>query len=235
MSLSVVRHNKPLLSPPVTKAYLPRQARRGGKLLRHRRGMHLIPRSAYTAHHPTRSPSYAQLTPRATRREAVSLASLVLLSAVPTLPVLALDGGVTAESARAQSEAIGVEAAGGLAPGTGRPLNALIKMRAQTGVERSGAVESPLFKPGQCSALSDIPRGGRGAREIAHDVRYFHPGQVSALTSLRRRKVPPRWPSRSRRRGPWRAAPTSTCVTSRRATRPLCWRRRFPSRARSSL
>ena len=62
-------------------------------------------------HHPTRSPSYAQLT----RREAVSLASLVLLSSVPTLPVLALDGGVTAETARAQSEAIGVEAAGGLA------------------------------------------------------------------------------------------------------------------------
>ena len=110
-------------------------------------------------HHPTRSPSYAQLTPRATRREAVSLASLVLLSSVPTLPVLALDGGVTAETARAQSEAIGVEAAGGLAPGTGRSLNALIKMRAETGVERTGAVESPLFKPGQCSALVPISQG----------------------------------------------------------------------------
>ena len=185
-------------------------------------------------HHPTRPPSYAQLTPRATRREAVSLASLVLLSSVPTLPVRALDGGVTAETARAQSEAIGVEAAGGLAPGTGRSLNALIKMRAETGVERTGAVESPLFKPGQCSALLYIPRGGRRARELARDVRSIHPGQVSALTSLRRRKVPPRWPSRFRRRGPWRAAPTSTCVTSRRATRPLCWRHRFPPRARSS-
>ena len=110
-------------------------------------------------HHPTRSPSYAQLTPRATRREAVSLASLVLLSSVPTLPVRALDGGVTAETARAQSDAIGVEAAGGLAPGTGRSLNALIKMRAETGVERTGAVESPLFKPGQCSALFPYPKG----------------------------------------------------------------------------
>ena len=119
------------------------------------------PSSSYTfmMHHPTRSPSYAQLTPRATRREAVSLASLVLLSSVPTLPVLALDGGVTAETARAQSEAIGVEAAGGLAPGTGRSLNALIKMRAETGVERTGAVESPLFKPGQCSALFPYPKG----------------------------------------------------------------------------
>ena len=116
-------------------------------------------------HHPTRSPSYARLakwvtgSPRATRREAVSLASLVLLSSVPTLPVLALDGGVTAETARAQSDAIGVEAAGGLAPGTGRSLNALIKMRAETGVERTGAVESPLFKPGQCSALVPISQG----------------------------------------------------------------------------
>ena len=48
---------------------------------------------------------------------------------------------------------------GGLAPGTGRSLNALIKMRAETGVERTGAVESPLFKPGQCSALFPCPKG----------------------------------------------------------------------------
>ena len=101
-----------------------------------------------------RSPSYAQRSVRAasvppTRREAISLASLVLLSAVPTLPVFALDGGVTADAARIQSEAMGVEAAGGLKAGTGRPLNALIKMRAETGVQRTGAVETPLFKPGQ--------------------------------------------------------------------------------------
>ena len=76
-----------------------------------------------------------------TRREAISFASLVLLSAVPTLPVFALDGGVTADAARVQSEAMGVEAAGGLKAGTGRPLNALIKMRAETGVERTGAVD----------------------------------------------------------------------------------------------
>ena len=128
-------------------------------LPKRRAGATIVLIASAPMHHPTRSPSYAQLTPRATRREAVSLASLVLLSSVPTLPVLALDGGVTAETARAQSEAIGVEAAGGLAPGTGRSLNALIKMRAETGVERTGAVESPLFKPGQCSALFPCPKG----------------------------------------------------------------------------
>ena len=100
------------------------------------------------------SPTYAQRSVTAagvtpTRRECFSLASLVLLSAVPTLPVFALDG-VTAEAARIQSEAMGVEASGGLKAGTGRPLNALIKMRAETGVQRTGAVETPLFKPGQC-------------------------------------------------------------------------------------
>ena len=116
-----------------------------------------------------RSPSYAQRSVRAasvppTRREAISLASLVLLSAVPTLPVFALDGGVTADAARIQSEAMGVEAAGGLKAGTGRPLNALIKMRAETGVERTGAVETPLFKPGQCF---DELKTARGAAEVA--------------------------------------------------------------------
>jgi len=92
------------------------------------------------------------------------LASLVLLSAVPTLPVFALDGGVTADTARIQSEAMGVEAAGGLKAGTGRPLNALIKMRAETGVQRTGAVETPLFKPGQCF---DELKTARGAAEVA--------------------------------------------------------------------
>ena len=38
---------------------------------------------------------------------------------------------------------------GGLAPGTGRSLNALIKMRAVTGVTRAFPDRSPVFKPGQ--------------------------------------------------------------------------------------
>jgi len=88
----------------------------------------------------------------------------VLLSAVPTLPVFALDGGVSADDARVQSEAMGVEAAGGLKAGTGRPLNALIKMRAETGVERTGAVETPLFKAGQCF---DELKTARGSAEVA--------------------------------------------------------------------
>jgi len=36
-----------------------------------------------------------------------------------------------------------------LKPGTGRPLNALIKFRAETGVQRVSADSSPLFKAGQ--------------------------------------------------------------------------------------
>jgi hypothetical protein len=111
-----------------------------------------LPRSARAACAPS------------TRREALSLASLVLLSAVPTLPVFALDGGVSADDARVQSEAMGVEAAGGLKAGTGRPLNALIKMRAETGVERTGAVETPLFKAGQCF---DELKTARGSAEVA--------------------------------------------------------------------
>ena len=163
-----------------------------------------------------------------TRREAISFASLVLLSAVPTLPVFALDGGVTADAARVQSEAMGVEAAGGLKAGTGRPLNALIKMRAETGVERTGAVETPLFKPGQCF---DELRTVRGAAEVAFsfpeawtmatgpnlDVRAQALTQALILTLSQA-------PTRTRTR----------CVTSRRATRPLCWRHRCPTSARSS-
>ena len=40
-------------------------------------------------------------------------------------------------------------ALGGLKPGTGRPLNALIKFRAETGVQRLSSELNPLFKPGQ--------------------------------------------------------------------------------------
>ena len=49
---------------------------------------------------------------------------------------------------------------GGLKPGTGRPLNALIKMRAETGVDRVSEMGSPLFKPGQ---ILDTLRTADGA------------------------------------------------------------------------
>ncbi|KAL3910922.1 MAG: hypothetical protein SGPRY_008884 [Prymnesium sp.] len=57
-------------------------------------------------------------------------------------------------------------ALGGLKPGTGRPLNALIKMRAVTGVERltSG---SPLFKPGQ--VLDQVRSADGSATNIAFE------------------------------------------------------------------
>ena len=99
------------------------------------------------------------------RRDALSLASLALatLPSVP-LPALAGDGGVSAADAQRRSEELGLEAAGGLKPGTGRPLNALIKMRSATGVERTGSVENSLFKPGQ---VFDELRCERGVAEIA--------------------------------------------------------------------
>lgn len=50
-------------------------------------------------------------------------------------------------------------ALGGLKPGTGRPLNALIKLRAETGVERVDTSSSPLFKPG---AVLDTVRTADG-------------------------------------------------------------------------
>lgn len=58
------------------------------------------------------------------------------------------------------------DALGGLKPGTGRPLNALIKMRAETGVERVAAEgTSPLFKPGQI--LDDLRTADSGVAQIS--------------------------------------------------------------------
>jgi len=58
------------------------------------------------------------------------------------------------------------DALGGLKPGTGRPLNALIKMRAETGVERVATEgSSPLFKPGQI--LDDLRTADGGVAQVS--------------------------------------------------------------------
>ncbi|EOD20426.1 hypothetical protein EMIHUDRAFT_447051, partial [Emiliania huxleyi CCMP1516] len=58
-------------------------------------------------------------------------------------------------------------ALGGLKPGTGRPLNALIKLRAETGVERVDTSSSPLFKPG---AVLDTVRTADGRVRVSRRV-----------------------------------------------------------------
>jgi len=85
-----------------------------------------------------------------TRRDALSISSLALAT-LPILPPLPARsdttvGGVSAVDA--QNYQPPPEALGGLAPGTGRSLNALVKFRAETGIERTGSVADPLFKSG---------------------------------------------------------------------------------------
>lgn len=75
------------------------------------------------------------------RRGAVSLLSLALGGGHPpafagTEP--AYNPGETPEMLK--------DGLGGLKPGTGRPLNALIKLRSETGVERI-STNSPLVRP----------------------------------------------------------------------------------------
>lgn len=90
------------------------------------------------------------------RRDALTLASLastVLLPPalmLPATPALAEVGVSTATYNPGESadELRAANALGGLKPGTGRPLNALIKFRAETGIQRVGDA-SPLFKAGQ--------------------------------------------------------------------------------------
>ena len=72
------------------------------------------------------------------------LASLALTLCPRSSP--AADGFSAADQA---AYAPSPEMLGGLAPGTGRSLNALIKMRAVTGVTRANPESSPVFKPGQ--------------------------------------------------------------------------------------
>jgi hypothetical protein len=98
------------------------------------------------------------------RRDALSLSSLALatLPVLRPFPALA-DSGVTALDAQRYEPP--PDALGGLATGTGRSLNALIKFRAETGIERTGAVEDPLFKPGQI--LDELKTVSGGAAEVA--------------------------------------------------------------------
>ena len=77
------------------------------------------------------------------RRDALAVLSSAVLTTVPSPLTWAADYNPGQTPADLQG------ALGGLKPGTGRPLNALIKMRSETGVERVSASASPLFKPGQ--------------------------------------------------------------------------------------
>jgi len=78
------------------------------------------------------------------RRDALVLTALAAAS--PLLPDAARAATSNYDPGKTAAEVS--DALGGLKPGTGRPLNALIKMRAVTGVERL-STGSPLFKPGQ--------------------------------------------------------------------------------------
>ena len=91
-----------------------------------------------------------------TRRDAVVLASLAL-AAVPYSPLPAL---ADAESVAATFDVLDVPPAEGVAS-----TKALCgKKRAVTGVERTGSVDSPLFKPGQCFDELRTASGGRANR-----------------------------------------------------------------------
>ena len=111
------------------------------------RARHLISRSIEAICRPMRLPGAV-----GSRRDALSLASLaisalpasLLISPTARPALAAVEPGYNPGQSAGDMEG----ALGGLKPGTGRPLNALIKMRAETGVERVGD-NSPLFKPGQ--------------------------------------------------------------------------------------
>ena len=87
------------------------------------------------------------------RRHALPLIAAVLSSPLHSRAVVAA-GYNPGENPAELSAALG-----GLKPGTGRPLNALIKLRAETGVERVDTSSSPLFKPG---AVLDTVRTADG-------------------------------------------------------------------------
>ena len=78
------------------------------------------------------------------RRDAISLAALAVL--FPLAPDARAALGPRYDPGQTPQEL--ESSLGGLKPGTGRPLNGLIKMRAVTGVDRL-STGSPVFKPGQ--------------------------------------------------------------------------------------
>lgn len=96
------------------------------------------------------------------RRDAFSLLAALsmqplLLPAQPTLAAATYNPGERPEELK--------EMLGGLKPGSGRPLNALIKFRAETGVDRVAEMGNPLFKPGQI--LDTLRTSGGGTAEVA--------------------------------------------------------------------
>ena len=95
------------------------------------------------------APHRRMLIPSSTsRRDALTLASLAALS-LHRPPAFAADNLPVYNPGESAAKLEDSGALGGLKPGTGRPLNALIKMRAETGVDRLSDNISPMFKPGQ--------------------------------------------------------------------------------------
>ena len=78
------------------------------------------------------------------RRQMLHVLSLMALSQASLRPLVALDGVAPGYNPSQLPSELGDVALGGLKPGTGRPLNALIKMRAETGIERVSPGQSTL-------------------------------------------------------------------------------------------
>lgn len=110
-----------------------------------------------------RVPLFQQLS---TRRDAFYVFSLAASSSMLLAPSASFAevGTVTPSYNPGESVADLQGALGGLKPGTGRPLNALIKMRSETGVERVGTA-SPLFKPGRI--LDQLRTADGGTADVA--------------------------------------------------------------------
>ena len=98
------------------------------------------------------------------RRHALPLIAAVLSSPLHSRAVVAA-GYNPGENPAELSAALG-----GLKPGTGRPLNALIKLRAETGVERVDTSSSPLFKPGAVLDTVRTADGGTAEARSGSDV-----------------------------------------------------------------
>ena len=80
------------------------------------------------------------------RRALLTISSSTLV--LPSAAVAADGGGFSQADAQAALEP-SPEMLGGLKTGTGRSLNALIKMRSETGIERTGSFPNALVAPGQ--------------------------------------------------------------------------------------
>ena len=92
------------------------------------------------------------------RRALLTISSSTLV--LPSAAFAADGGGFSQADAQAALEP-SPEMLGGLKTGTGRSLNALIKMRATTGVTRANPDASPVFKSGQI--LDELVSANGGA------------------------------------------------------------------------